>query len=71
MARVLGETARYVTRQSIKKYQWQFLTIFLAAYFFALVLGFFLGFDFNKHPYLQIAILIFFLGEQWGSNLHL
>ena len=62
MAKVLGETARYVTKQSIKKYQWQFLTIFLAAYFFALVLGFFLGFDFNKHPYLQIAILIFFLG---------
>jgi len=62
MAKVLGETARYVTKQSIKKYQWQFLTIFLAAYFFALVLGFFLGFDFNKHPYLRIAILIFFLG---------
>jgi len=62
MAKVLGETARYVTKQSIKKYQWQFLTIFLAAYCFALVLGFYLGFDFNKHPYLQIAIFIFFLG---------
>jgi hypothetical protein len=62
MAKVLGETARYVTKQSIKKYQLQFLTIFLAAYFFALVLGFFLGFDFNKHPYLQIAILILLAG---------
>jgi len=62
MAKVLGETARYVTKQSIKKYQWQFLTIFLAAYFFAFVLGFYLGFDFNKHPYLRIAILIFIAG---------
>jgi F0F1-type ATP synthase assembly protein I len=62
MAKVLGETARYVTKQSIKKYQWQFLAIFLAAYFFALVLGFLLGFNFNKHPYLQIAILILLAG---------
>ncbi|MCJ7612245.1 MAG: NERD domain-containing protein [Candidatus Aminicenantes bacterium] len=62
MAKVLGETARYVTKQSIKKYQWQFLTIFLAAYFFALVVGFYLGFDFNKHPYLRIAILILLAG---------
>jgi len=62
MAKVLGETARYVTKQSIKKYQRQFLTIFLAAYCFALVLGFFFGFGLNKYPYLGIAILIFIAG---------
>ncbi len=62
MARVLGETAWYVTKQSIKKYQRQFLIIFLGAYFFALVLGFYLGFGLNKHPYLGIAILIFIAG---------
>lgn len=59
MARVLGEAARYVTGQSLKKYQRQFVTLFLAAYCFALVLGFFFGFGLNKHPYLGIAIFIF------------
>jgi hypothetical protein len=59
MARVLGGPARYVTKQSIKKYQLQFLTIFFAAYFVALILGFFLGFNFQKYPYVQIASLIF------------
>ena len=58
MARVLGESARYVTKESIKKYQWQFLAIFLAAYFFALGVGFFLGFDFKKDLYIQLAFLI-------------
>jgi len=62
MARVLGETAWYVTRQSIKKYQRQFLIIFLGAYFFALVVGFYLGFGLSKHLYLGIAILIFIAG---------
>jgi hypothetical protein len=59
MARVLGEAARYVTKQSIKKYQLQFLTIFFVAYFVALILGFFLGFNFQKYPYVQIASLFF------------
>ena len=62
MARVLGETAWYVTRQSIKKYQRQFLIIFLGAYFFALVVGFYLGLGLNNHLYLGIAILIFIAG---------
>ena len=62
MAKVLGETARYVTKQSIKKYQRQSLTIFLAAYSFALVLGFWLGFSLNRRSYLWITILIFIAG---------
>ena len=59
MARVLGGPSRYVTRRSIKKYQLEFLTIFFVAYFFALILGFFLGFNFQRYPYIQIAALIF------------
>jgi hypothetical protein len=62
MAKVLGETARYVTKQSKKKYQWQFLTIFLAAYFFALALGLLIGLSLSKHPYSTIMFLIFIAG---------
>jgi diacylglycerol kinase len=59
MARVVGGPARYVTKESIKKYQLQFFTIFFVAYFVALILGFFLGFNFQRYPYVQIASLIF------------
>lgn len=43
MAKVLGETGRYVTDQSIKKYQRQFMALFLGFGFLALSLGFLLG----------------------------
>jgi hypothetical protein len=59
MAKVLGETARYVTEQSIKRYQMQFIVIVLVCYFFALGLGYFLCLNLNKQPYLPITILIF------------
>ena len=62
MAKVLGEAARYVTGQSLKKYRQQFVTLFLAAYCFALVLGFFFGFGLHRHPYLGIAIFILIVG---------
>jgi hypothetical protein len=57
MAKVLGETARYVTEQSIKRFQKQFVIMFLVCYFLALGLGYLLGL--RKHPYPLIIILIF------------
>jgi hypothetical protein len=59
MAKMLGESARYVTGQSLKKYRQQFVALFLASYCFAFALGFFFGFGFNKPFYLGIAILFF------------
>ncbi len=59
MAKVLGETARFVTKLSIKKYQWQFLTLLLVSYCFALVLGLLIGLSLSKHPYSTILFLIF------------
>jgi hypothetical protein len=61
MAKVLGETARYVTKQSIKKYQRQFLIIFLISFFLALVSGLLLGLSLNKQQHLWLAILIFII----------
>ncbi|MDA8090378.1 MAG: nuclease-related domain-containing protein [Nitrospiraceae bacterium] len=57
MAKVLGETGRYVTEQSIKKYQKQFMTLFLAFGFLALSLGFLLGGRFR--PYAVIPGVLF------------
>ncbi|MBN1254145.1 MAG: NERD domain-containing protein [Deltaproteobacteria bacterium] len=63
MARVLGEAARYVTGQSLKKYRQQFVILFLVSYCFALVLGFFFGFGFHRHPYyLSIPTFILIVG---------
>jgi hypothetical protein len=45
MAKVLGETARYVTKESIKKYQREFIVIILASFFLALGLGLLFGRD--------------------------
>jgi hypothetical protein len=56
MAKVLGETARYVTDQSIRKFRKRFTVIFLVSYFFASVLGYLLGV--NKQPYSLIIIVI-------------
>ncbi|MBN2654043.1 MAG: hypothetical protein JXR79_02895 [Nitrospirae bacterium] len=49
MARVFSETGRYVTHQSIKKYEKQFVIIFLFSIFLNLILGYALGK--NTHPY--------------------
>ncbi len=57
MAKVLGETARYVTEQSIKKSQKQFVIMFLTFYFLAFGMGYLSGL--KKHPYPLIMILIF------------
>ena len=59
MARVLGEAARYVTGQSLKKYKRQFIAILLASFFLALVIGIWLGLSLNKHSYVWTAISIF------------
>ena len=57
MAKVLGETGRYVTDQSIKKYQKGFKILFLAFGFLALSLGFLLGSRFR--PYAVIPGVLF------------
>ncbi len=57
MAKVLGETGRFVTNQSIKKYQRQFLVIFLSFYFAALAIGYMLGR--NVQPFSLILIVAF------------
>lgn len=61
MAKVLGKSARYVTRQSIKKYQRQFIVINLASFFLALIIGLWLGLSLNKQAYLWIWIPIFII----------
>lgn len=57
MAKVLGETGRYVANQSIKKYQKQFLVIFLfssgSAYFF----GYLLGKNIQPYSFILLAAL--------------
>jgi hypothetical protein len=61
MAKVLGGSARYVTRQSIKKYQRQFVFIILVPYCFALILGFLFCYDLNKEQDWWITILSFIM----------
>jgi hypothetical protein len=61
MARVLGETARYVTKQSIKRFQRQVIVIVLASFFLALIIGFWLGLSLNKQAYLWVWIPIFII----------
>jgi hypothetical protein len=56
MARVLGETAGYVTNQSVKKFQKMLLYIFFTFYIFAFAIGLTAGM--NKQPYSLIAIII-------------
>jgi hypothetical protein len=56
MARVLGESARYVTKQSLKNYRRQFIAIVLVTFFLSLIIGVWLGLIFNKHAYLWILI---------------
>jgi hypothetical protein len=56
MAKVLGESARYVTEQSIREFRKQFTVIFLVFYFVASGLGYLLGI--NKQPYSLIMILV-------------
>ena len=67
MAKVLGETARYVTEQSIKKFRKQFTVIFLVFYFLAFGLGYLLGL--NKQPYSLIMILIFIVAHSGNRSI--
>jgi hypothetical protein len=43
MAKVLGETGRYVAEQSIKKFQKQFIVLFLSFYIIAIAGGYLAG----------------------------
>ena len=58
MARVLGEAARYVTGQSLKKYRQQFTVVILASFFLALVIGIWLGLSICRKSYLWMTISI-------------
>lgn len=70
MAKVLGESAKYVTKQSLKKYQRQFIAIVLVTFFLSLIIGFWLGLSLNRHNYLWIwipiliIVLMLFLANQ-------
>lgn len=55
MAKVLGETGRYVADQSIKKYQKQFLIIFLVFFGIAFINGYLLGKDVKTYSFVLIA----------------
>ena len=57
MAKVLGETGRYVADQSIKKRQKQFIVIFLVFYVLAFLLGYLLGKNFQS--YALILFIVF------------
>lgn len=59
MARVMGEAARYVTGQSLKKYKRLLLIIVLVSCFFSFGLGFFVCLNLTKQPLSLITILIF------------
>lgn len=59
MAKVLGESARYVTKESIKRYQKQFILIILVSFCFAFVFGFLFNYGINKGQYWWITILSF------------
>jgi Ca2+/Na+ antiporter len=61
MAKVLGESARYVTKQSIKKYQQQTIAIVLVTYFLALFIGLWFGLSINRQVYLWVGISFFIL----------
>jgi hypothetical protein len=58
MAKVLGETARYVTNQSIKKYQRQMLIIVLVSCSFFFGSGFFVSLSLTKQSYPLLTIFI-------------
>lgn len=59
MAKVLGETARYVTGQAIKKFQQQFTVLFLSSYIIAIAAGYLAGVI--KGPYFFIPVMGFII----------
>jgi hypothetical protein len=59
MAKVLGETARYVTNQAIKKFQKQFTIIFIVICVTAFISGYLLGG--RQHPFFFIPSLLFLI----------
>lgn len=59
MAKVLGETARYVTEQSIKKFQKQFIVLFLSSYVIAIAGGYLAGII--RGPYSFISVIVFLI----------
>lgn len=70
MAKVLGETGRYVTEQSIKKYQKQFLVIFLVFWGLAFIDGYLFGV--RKFPFALILTVLFIastlLSVRWTNK---
>lgn len=70
MAKVLGKTGRYVTEQSIKKYQKQFLVIFFVFWGLAFVDGYLFGV--RKLPFALILTALFIaialLSVRWTNK---
>jgi membrane protein DedA with SNARE-associated domain len=58
MAKVLGESARYVAKESIKWYQKQVIGLILVSCVFSICLGYFVGHGLTKQPYPLITFLI-------------
>ena len=59
MAKILGETARYVTNQAIKTFQKQFTIIFIVICVTAFISGYLLGG--RQQPYFYIPSVIFII----------
>lgn len=57
MAKVLGESGRYVTKQAIKKFQKQIIILFLVFYSLAIGVGYLFGV--KKQPFASILLAIF------------
>src|SRR5208337_5074888 len=62
MAKVLGETARYVTEQAIRRFEKQVIFLVLVSCVFSICLGYFVGHGLIKQPYPLITFLICMLG---------
>jgi hypothetical protein len=59
MAKILGETARYVTEQSLKRSKRQMLILVLVSCFFSFSLGSLINFTLTKQLYSSITFFIF------------
>jgi hypothetical protein len=58
MAKVLGETGRYVAEQSIKKFQKQFIVLFLSFYIIAIAGGYLAGIIKGHYSFIPVICFI-------------
>ncbi len=62
MAKVLGESAEYVTEQAIRRYEKQVIILLLVSCVFSIDVGYFVGHGLTKQPSPLITFLISMLG---------